>query len=1285
TIGIFFDRSNNTSVAENLFLNLNKHIYEYYSRDNKIFFNDFGNGYSPLTIDDSGGGDITWSQVKNWNIFSGTGTSEEPYLIKGIIFNGQNSSSSLEIRNSDVYFIIENCTFLNSSKGEFPIRHAGIKFTNVNNSRIYNNTICRNQGDGIRLEKSNDNLISDNYIYNNTDGINIDLSNRNNLTNNFIFENGYIYDGWKVGSGIYLTGNKNLLCNNTIERNIGSGIVIQGESMNNTISFNSLSQDGISVSVRTGNDIFEFNKIFRNIITNSTYGIWLGLTEYGLGRGSLKYNNISSNKMLECGFELINNIEDGLEDLVTNSIDKLNTVDGKPLYVYLNISNLGYENFTNAGQIILYNCNNTMIRDAMISHCYYGIFLRESNHIFISNVNCSENHYGIRFENCENITIFNSNSSYNSIGFSDYESYNITFISNVAYYNEEGGIQIMGNTYDINLTKNKMSNCGISLEIWDLGFARTISLDTSNTVNGNPVYYYIDRKMLSKNDFTIYGNAGQVILYNCSDSVISDLNLSRASIGLKFYSCSNNIIRNLNCSYNNIVGIYLNGENNTLVDNYISHNKGDSWYSGGICVMGENNNISNNLILSNDESGIGLWFQNNYVYNNTIIGNIENGILIEDSENVILKNIIQDNNEYGIKLKHNYNNITSNQVKNSNIGIFIQPFSYYNLICKNNLSYNEVNAIDEGSDNEWDNETIGNYWSDYLGRDADDNGIGDYPYNISLNPLIQDRFPIFEDQDETAPLITEKLIQDFDIYNSTAPLFELEIEEKNIETTWYRFWNGTLLTNNFTFEYADNFPLRIDQHEWERVGNGSIVISFYVNDTAGNWAWYNVTVYKDIVAPSILIITPENSMLLNGTAPTFDLSIRASDLNTTWYQLYNGSVLTVPQRFTYGVDSQILQTRWEEVGNGSVIISFYANDTVGNIVCYNTSVYKDIVAPYIIINSPQSNIFFNEIPPTFDLSITASDLNTTWYQLYNSSVLTDPQQFTYGVDSQILQTHWEEVGNGSVIISFYANDTVGNIVCYNTSVYKDIIAPSIQIINLKNNMLLNGTAPGFDLIVEEINLDSTWYQLYNGSVLTYPQQFTYGVENQILQSHWNEMGNGSVIVSFHANDSAGNLALYNLSVNKDIAAPSIYIVAPFNDVRFPTVPPEFNLTIVEGNLNKTWYTLNNGEMKYFFIEFNGTINQTAWEDLPDGTVIITFYANDSLGNEYSKDVSVIKGQEIAPDQPPISDDGGNGGGSSSDSQSDNAEAITITVIIIVIGSGIGVSVVIIIIIRKSKT
>jgi hypothetical protein len=70
--------------------------------------------------------------------------------------------------------------------------------------------------------------------------------------------------------------------------------------------------------------------------------------------------------------------------------------------------------------------------------------------------------------------------------------------------------------------------------------------------------------------------------------------------------------------------------------------------------------------------------------------------------------------------------------------------SHGNSIYLNCFINNNENAFDDGSNNRWDNGTVGNYWSNYTGLDADGDGIGDVPHNITGSAGSQDNFPLMK-------------------------------------------------------------------------------------------------------------------------------------------------------------------------------------------------------------------------------------------------------------------------------------------------------------------------------------------------------------------------------------------------------------------------------------------------------------------------------------------------------------------------------------------------------------
>lgn len=147
-----------------------------------------------------------------------------------------------------------------------------------------------------------------------------------------------------------------------------------------------------------------------------------------------------------------------------------------------------------------------------------------------------------------------------------------------------------------------------------------------------------------------------------------------------------------------------------------------------------------NLKILDFNIGVYIWTTNNTVEGNTIMGgNV--GIFLAESPNTVVGNYIEDNIE----------------------GVFMGPLpdthkTAHNILYHNSFVNNTSQVYDcECTDphtiqhlNIWDNGTSGNYWSDYNGTDADEDGIGDTPYTVSgddvdVRPLMSPlAFPLGE-------------------------------------------------------------------------------------------------------------------------------------------------------------------------------------------------------------------------------------------------------------------------------------------------------------------------------------------------------------------------------------------------------------------------------------------------------------------------------------------------------------------------------------------------------------
>jgi len=193
----------------------------------------------------------------------------------------------------------------------------------------------------------------------------------------------------------------------------------------------------------------------------------------------------------------------------------------------------------------------------------------------------------------------------------------------------------------------------------------------------------------------------------------------------------------------------------------------------GIGIYSDNNTITNNNFISNDICGIFIYrsskniLNDNYFYNkkfgiylkqatennissNVLSSNSEYGIYLEalSDKNIISDNILSDS-KYGVRIKGSRENqILRNIFKNNEMGLYFCCGGENNTIVFNIfLNNSEWNAKGYPI-NKWDDGSFGNYWDDYNGTDADNDGIGDIPYEIigyiNQDGLNVDRYPLIK-------------------------------------------------------------------------------------------------------------------------------------------------------------------------------------------------------------------------------------------------------------------------------------------------------------------------------------------------------------------------------------------------------------------------------------------------------------------------------------------------------------------------------------------------------------
>jgi len=959
----------------------------------------------------------------------------------------------------------------------------GIYLSYSNSNLVYGNTAKNNTGNGIELSHSNKNKVFGNVVNNATTcGIAFSNSNNNTVSGNTVTSSKY---------GIFSKDcDNNTISGNKVINNPDRGIYLL--NTNNSLVFknaiignNPNAQDSSGIDNQWDNgvignywDDFDGEDANNDGIGDSPYNI----SQFPLIQDlhplfEAPFHNGSKIHIDEFGINALNWSRTALvkwwctgsgtfsdpyiiEDLVIDGKNSSSCILIENSNVFFRIENCtvynsGSGNY-DAGFYLLSVSNGIIINNNASNNNYYGILLRFSdNNTVLGNIVNNNNIDGILLSSsCTKNYIVNNTANNNQKGinlmngshnntisenkvnkngqygiFLSYSNLN-TIIENKAYNNSIYGIHFSysnNNTVSENLVINNTSN-GIFL--FHSNYNTVLGNSANNNFKSAIQFNYSNNNTVSENIANNNTEYGIYLLYSDDNMVLGNtVNNSDTGIYLDF-SNNNAILRN-NVSNNHVNGINLKNSNNNKVSINIAHNNSNH----GIRLTGSfNNTIVGNLVTNNTFTGIYLWISNNnLVLGNTAYQNNVDGIYLGyySKNNTIMGNSLFNNTINGIEIRNisNNNTVSGNLINyNDNTGIYIDLCNN-TLLYNNSLIENNIHACDDGGiNNRWDNGVIGNYWDNYTGSDANDDGIGDIPYNITGTSGSQDNLPIWEDTDDRAPEITIISPLNYSIYN-VAPTFQLTVYDYySIKTLWYSIYNGIIWLDPEIF--TGNL-VTVDYNVWNNLSDGNVLIRFYADDLIGHTNSKDVIILKDTIAPLINILRPSNNQVFGVSPPNFSLEVTDLHLDKMWYTIDNGITNITIKNFTETID----QGEWNKRGRGTVILTFYANDTLGSIGFRTVSIEKNYVYwhlnPIIINDAGDGNYTWEEA--------------SKWGWCSGIGTITDPYIIDSIIISGLNSTSCIEIRNSKVFFE------VRNCVFINSG--SGAFDAGIKLVNTSNGIL----------------------------------------------------------------------------------------------------------------------------------------------------------------------------------------------------------------------------------------
>ena len=401
-------------------------------------------------------------------------------------------------------------------------------------------------------------------------------------------------------------------------------------------------------------------------------------------------------------------------------------------------------------------------------------------------------------------------------------------------------------------------------------------------------------------------------------------------------------------------------------------------------------------------------------------------------------------------------------------------------------------------------------------------------------------------------------------------------------------------------------------------------VEITVTDEAGNvnTSIRNFNVTSNDISPPILITyvsaDPSNGFTNITVISTEDLDAGGPPLlNIT---LPSSAVIYRPM---YLIDTRTWRTDYTVISDGTHTINVNATDEALNVGYAIKSFEGDITAP---------NISLTVTPDPSNGLTTIYAYNTTeTVTSILANISTPSGGYLYDTLVYLGSNQW--IGTfivtetGTYIVYLNGTDVAGNVGYNSSSITGNIDGPSITIVSISPNPSDGLTTITVSNSTTDIDGNGIRANISTPSAGIIYVNLTYQGSNQWTGT-FNVTEEGTYVMWINATNILGNPSIIGPSnISGDFSAPVIVINSPAIGDSSSNAP-NFNVTITDILISTTWYSIFDGNQWSGNITFSGTtgtIDQTLWDSLSNGELIIRFYANDSLGNLAYVDTSLIKG------------------------------------------------------------